>query len=267
MLQDVDLDYVGGVLTSGHNWSVPGLALQSGKITGLANGSAATDAAAFGQVPVADSTVTNILAPGVQAAGANGKWADSGHVHPSLAGGMNRFGSVLGWTMPPHVATASTGALAAGVAGVLLMFALEVPVAGNTSNINWYVNTAGNASPTNVYCALVNTSGTLVASTANRAADGVIAGGTGLWSPPWQSAPVAVTAGEYWACLLIGADATLPSFISGTSRLNTLSNIGCTAGASNLRAATYSSGLTSLPGSVTVGSMASYVNTIWAALT
>jgi hypothetical protein len=243
MLQDVDLQYVNGVLTSGH-----------------------PIASSAGLLAAIDPAAASIQPDGAQAAGASGLAASSTHVHPSTGGGMTRMGSVVGWTMPPHQATASTGALSGAQAGQLLMFALEIPVAATTSAINWYVNTAGNASPTNVFCALVNASGAIVAQTANRAADAVIAGGTGLWSPPWTS-PFAAPAGEYWAALLIGADATLPSFISGTSRLNTLTNIGCTAGAGNLRAATFSSALSALPGSVTTASMVSYANTIWAALT
>jgi hypothetical protein len=180
---------------------------------------------------------------------------------------MTRMGSVLGWSMPPHIAEATTGALAGAQAGQLLMFALEVPVAGNTSAVNWYINTGGSVSPSNVFCALVNTSGTIVAQTANRAADAALTTNNSLWSPPWTGAPVAVPAGEYWACLLIGAEVTLPSFICGTARAPVLTNIGCTAGAGNLRAATFSSGLSALPGSVTIASMVSYIGTIWVALT
>jgi hypothetical protein len=58
------------------------VAMASHKLTGLANGSGAQDSAAFGQIPVADTTATDIKAIGTQAAGSNGKWADSGHVHP-----------------------------------------------------------------------------------------------------------------------------------------------------------------------------------------
>jgi hypothetical protein len=59
------------------------VSLNSHKITSLANGSASSDAAAFGQIPIADTTTGDIQAsPGTAAAGSNGKWADSGHVHP-----------------------------------------------------------------------------------------------------------------------------------------------------------------------------------------
>ena len=57
------------------------VALNSQKITGLANGTAASDAAAFGQIPVLDATATDIQPLGTRAAGATGKAADAGHVH------------------------------------------------------------------------------------------------------------------------------------------------------------------------------------------
>ena len=57
------------------------IAMGGFKVTGLANGTASADAAAFGQLPVADTTVTDIQPVGVQAAGSSGKWADAKHVH------------------------------------------------------------------------------------------------------------------------------------------------------------------------------------------
>ena len=65
------------------------VAMASHKLTGLANGSASTDSAAFGQIPVADTTASDIQKVGTAAAaGSNGKWADSGHVHPGFFGGF-----------------------------------------------------------------------------------------------------------------------------------------------------------------------------------
>lgn len=57
------------------------LAMNAVKITGLANGSSSSDAAAFGQIPVIATSVPII--DGVAAIGASGKWADSAHVHPT----------------------------------------------------------------------------------------------------------------------------------------------------------------------------------------
>ena len=182
----------------------------------------------------------------------------------TAAGGMTRLGSCLGWTMPPHWAEASVQP-APSAAGVLIMFAVEVPAPGTTAGINWFIVTAGNTLA-NVYCALVNPAGTLVASTANRAADAALTGTAVLWSPPW-TAGQAIPAGQYWAALLIGSATTMPTFASGTSRLAAMTNVGCTPAAGNLRSAFYSSGLAALPASVTVASMSSYANTLWAALT
>lgn len=60
------------------------VSLNGHKITSVANGGSAQDVAAFGQIPVADSTASDIQPLGALAvAGNNGKWADSGHVHPN----------------------------------------------------------------------------------------------------------------------------------------------------------------------------------------
>jgi hypothetical protein len=96
--------------------SVP---MNSQKFTGLANGSSATDSAAFGQIPVADSVAADIQ-PAQQsaAAGSNGKWADSGHVHPpgssflctptSVAPSSQTGISVTGTTMAVFAPAATT---------------------------------------------------------------------------------------------------------------------------------------------------------------
>jgi hypothetical protein len=55
------------------------IAMGSHKITGLTNGSAATDGAAFGQIPVAEGS--NPVAIGPPAAGATGDFSDGGHAH------------------------------------------------------------------------------------------------------------------------------------------------------------------------------------------
>jgi hypothetical protein len=54
----------------------------SHKITSLTNGSGAQDAAAFGQIPVVEGTLSNIKPVAAAAAlGASAKWASSDHVH------------------------------------------------------------------------------------------------------------------------------------------------------------------------------------------
>jgi hypothetical protein len=145
------------------------------------------------------------------------------------------------------------------------MWQVNIPQAATTSNMNMYVSTAGNTLA-NVYCCLVNTAGTIVASSANRAADAVLTS-TGLWTVPWASA-YAAPAGTYWACLVMGSFTTAPIFLSGSSRAAAIANIGCTAAALNLRAATTGSGLTALPGSpITMSGISANQNPMLVVLT
>jgi len=70
------------------------IAMGSHKVTGLTNGSASTDAAAFGQIPVIDTTASDIQAVGTAAAaGAKGQAADSEHIHLGFFGGIFGDGS------------------------------------------------------------------------------------------------------------------------------------------------------------------------------
>lgn len=60
------------------------IAMGSNKITGLANGTLATDAAAFGQIPsVPAASSTTPLMDGTAAVGTGTTWARADHVHPS----------------------------------------------------------------------------------------------------------------------------------------------------------------------------------------
>ena len=236
-------------------YAAPGIQVGSnGQVLGVVSGGPAWGTIAAADLPTGttstkgalqlDGTAGDILASGGQAAGATGLAADSGHVHPDALGGMKIMGSVIGWTIAlPYVTAFHTPA--AGNAGKLMMWRLTIPVAGTTSNFNMWVQSAANTIA-NVYCCLVNLSGTIVASTANRASDGVLTS-TGPWSPPWSS-PYPAAAGDYYGCLLIGSASTMPGFTSGPAKSAAYDNLGCTAAAGNLRVATYSSSLTSLAG-------------------
>jgi hypothetical protein len=87
--------------------SVP---MNSQKLTGLANGSSSGDSAAFGQIPVADTTAGHIEALGSSAsAGSNGEWADSGHVHPDTGVAMLAGATMTGYLAPAVVSLTFTG--------------------------------------------------------------------------------------------------------------------------------------------------------------
>src|ERR1017187_4973747 len=76
------LSNLGAMSLSGGTMS-GAIAMGSHKITGIANGSASSDAAADGQGPGAHPTTADTRPAGQSAAaGSNGKWADSGHIHP-----------------------------------------------------------------------------------------------------------------------------------------------------------------------------------------
>ncbi len=81
------------------------MAMGSNKITSLANGSAASDAAAFGQIPIA-STTTPIV-DGTGAVGNGTTWARSNHVHPTDTSRAPLASPAL--TGTPTVPTASAG--------------------------------------------------------------------------------------------------------------------------------------------------------------
>lgn len=57
------------------------IAMGGNKITGIGNGTAATDAAAFGQIPVAETN--NPAMDGTASPGTSSKWAKGDHVHPT----------------------------------------------------------------------------------------------------------------------------------------------------------------------------------------
>jgi parallel beta-helix repeat protein len=182
-----------------------------------------------------------------------------------MTGGYARMGGVVGWTCPPLFAQASA-IVPSGAAGVLMMFQVEVFQGGTTANFNMFVVTAGNTLA-NVFAALVDTGGNIVAQTANRAADAALTSANALWTAPWSSSFTAAP-GPYYGCLLIGSATTMPTFTCATNRLNTLANLGCTAGAVNLRVATTGSGLSALPSSpITMSGISSNQNAFWAALT
>ena len=80
-LTDTLLALINGALQKSGGTMSGAIAMGSNKITGLANGTAATDAAAFGQIPVA--TTTSPKMNGTAAVGSETKWAKGDHVHPT----------------------------------------------------------------------------------------------------------------------------------------------------------------------------------------
>lgn len=179
------------------------------------------------------------------------------------AGGYARPGSVVAWTCPPLLAQATTQF---PNAGFLFLFLMEAFGGGTSANYNMFVTGAGNTLA-NVYAAAVDTGGNIVAQTTNRAADAALTTNNTLWSPPW-SASFTPSPGPVYGCLLIGSATTMPTFTCGTNRGASLTNLGCSAAATNLRVAVTGGGLSTLPTSpITMSTVSSNTNAFWAAFT
>ena len=125
----------GKVADAGHVHPTTGVVLSSSLPLAIASGgTAATTAAAArtslglgtGAVANIDATSTDIAALGTQAAGATGKLADAGHVHPAT-------GVVLASSLPLAIASGGTGATTAGAALSALGAATAASVTAETS--------------------------------------------------------------------------------------------------------------------------------------
>lgn len=80
-LTDALVTLINGALQKSGGTMSGAIAMGSNKITGLANGTAATDAAAFGQIPTAGTS--NPKMDGTASAGSATTWSKSDHVHPT----------------------------------------------------------------------------------------------------------------------------------------------------------------------------------------
>lgn len=95
--------------TTGGTMSGP-IAMGNNKITGLSDGTVATDAAAFGQIPVASSTTPEM--DGTASAGTGTTWARADHVHPSDTSKL----SLSGGTMTGNIAMSGNKVTGLGTA-------------------------------------------------------------------------------------------------------------------------------------------------------
>jgi hypothetical protein len=229
------------------------VSLNSHKITSLANGTAATDAAAFGQIPVADTTAADITPSGAQAAGSTGKWADAGHIHPAN-----------GWIPADNALLTAQGgdpglvtSTAITTAGTLYLVKLPIRYAITITNLVVLVSSAASGTSTTTFCGLYNSAGTLLSGSADVGTPLKSAGAATL---PLTT-PQSLSAGTFvWAALLTNFGTTQPTLFKGGSISNNVPNLGLSAAAS--RWAINGTGLSALPGSITPAS-----NSITGALT
>jgi hypothetical protein len=163
--------------------------------------------------------------------------------------------SQLGWSFDPALSSAN---LAPSGAGVLQLMRLKVPKASTITNLLVNVTVAG-ATLTNSYAALYNAAGTQQGVSTDQ-------------STPWTStgvktialgSPVAVTAGTYYAAILVATATTLPQFRGGSGTVGT-ANAGITT--APFRCGTIGSSLTAAPASYTPSSMSTNNFPFWVGL-
>jgi hypothetical protein len=261
-LSDVDsastsLANLGGLPLAGGTMS-GAIAMGSNKITGLANGSAASDVAAFGQIPVADSTGGDILPVGTSAtAGSNGKWADSGHVHPygqyDAPGRIPADGGLITWSYDPALAVNTTNVSG----GVMYLAKIVIRQPCTITNLWFYLSTAiGGATAGENFILLYNTAGSsLLGNTASTAIDTAI--GTAGFISHAMASSYSAAAGSYWIGVLFGsASSGALARATGNSILGP--NFGQNASSSAWFAA---DGTTGLASTTPPSSVASFSNT------
>lgn len=175
----------------------------SQKITSVANGSGAQDAAAFGQIPLIDATATDIQPLGTLGAGSTGKVADAGHTHPAYEW-MPSDQGLVAWNYDPSSA-GTTFVPTTGVNGYIFLTGIILREAATVTNIVYGLSGAqltGLTSNAN-FVGLYNSSGTLLASSADQ---------TTIWStaadqkvnviPLLSPFPEQLAAGRYYVAFL-----------------------------------------------------------------
>jgi hypothetical protein len=244
------LDVIAADHPAAANWSN-----NSHKITSLLNGSSAQDAAAFGQIPTADSTAANILANGNQAAGSNGHWADSGHVHPAGVW-VPADNGLLAATSMLDAAGTQSGAL---TAGTVYLNRVNIRVTQTYSTAWWLTSAAGTGASTGSFVGLYSSAGTLLTSSSDIASKLT---STGAQSQNFTT-PQSLTAGTFvWVALVVNLATTQPQLRCSAINVPATLNLNLTA--ANFRSATNGTGQTSLPGPITPSSNTSgTANSIW----
>lgn len=233
--------------------------LNSQKITSLANGSGAQDAAAFGQIPVVDATATDITIPGTQAAGAIGKWADAGHVHSreTASGYLPGDYAWRAWAFDP---ISGAGSLVLPTAGLVHGVKIWLPTMTVTNLICYVVTAGGTLTAGQCFAALYNDAATpaLLSTTADQ---------SGTWNSVGiktmaLSASQAITAGFFHVAFFFNGT-TGPAIFRGSNV--TQLGLNMNLATPHLRAYTADAGrTTTFP--ATMGAQTGIAQNLWAAV-
>jgi hypothetical protein len=201
-----------------------------------------------------DGTATDITFLGVQAAGASGKAVDAGHVHPAYEW-MPSDQGLIAWNYDPSGA-GTTWVPTSTTNGYLFLTAMILRQSATLTNIVYGLSgaqTSGLTSGENLI-GLYNSSGTLLTQTADQ---------TTIWSTtadqkvntvPWATQQTNLAAGKYYVGFLYNGVVTGAALNFKASGAGTTANAGQTG--ANMRYGVITGTATSLPGSITLSSMA-----------
>lgn len=241
------------------NATAGNVSLNSHKITNLANGTLASDAAAFGQVPTATSATPLVSSATAPTAGTGTTWARSDHAHPRYDFQPADHG-LISWSGDPTMINSTvTLATAAGAAGTVFVVRLHCPVAQNVTNVLIALTSGGSGLLSSQCLAGLYQSGTLLGTTADQSGNWT---SSGLKTMALSGGPVAVSAGDLYVAFFYNGTNS-PTLLRGSAQNTTITNAGLSAAVS--RFATANTGqTTSLPASL--GALTANLSSVWAAI-
>ena len=214
------------------------IAMGGSGVTGLGNGSAATDACAYGQLLSAEPATlpSDTAAPYLA-------WS----FDPMLLNGQSTLNSGQLYLIRVNVRQAVS------CTGVVVPVAIAAAAGTLTSNES--------------FAGLYSSAGTLVGTTADQSGVWTT---NGVYAKPLTGGPYSLSAGFYWVAMLCNnntgnsSNPAPPRTGTGPTDGTVILNAGF--GASTARFGTYGSSQTSLPGSITTSSISLFGNAIWGAI-
>ena len=193
-----------------------------------------------------DSTAAHILLDGTQAAGANARPADSGHVHPAN-GVIPADHGLLAWSV--DIDACINGFLL--VAGTVYLVKIPVRYALTATYLWFSLTTAGSGASTGSYVGLYSSSGTLLTGSSDLGTS--IAGGNHQVT---LTTPQSLAGGSFvWAAIVTNQASTQPTLRSPLTYSGaTTSNLNLSAALSRAAIPAGGTAQTALPGSFTPSS-------------